>query len=105
MTEPGKQSDAQDLHGTTPLRRLLILPIRFYRYFLSPWLRPACRYAPTCSAYAIEAIEKHGAARGVYLGFKRICRCHPFAAGGYDPVPAAASDRSNPHSSTSKPPL
>ncbi|GAA4333176.1 hypothetical protein GCM10023144_24170 [Pigmentiphaga soli] len=74
-------------------QRLLILPIRFYRYFLSPWVGQACRFTPTCSAYAIEAIERHGALRGGYLGLRRICRCHPFAPGGIDPVPPAPGDR------------
>jgi putative membrane protein insertion efficiency factor len=61
--------------------------IRFYRKAVSPWLPPACRYYPTCSAYAIEAIEKYGFLRGTALAVKRILRCHPFHAGGYDPVP------------------
>jgi putative membrane protein insertion efficiency factor len=61
--------------------------IRFYRKAVSPWLPPACRYYPTCSAYAIEAIEKYGVWQGGLLAAKRILRCHPFHAGGYDPVP------------------
>ena len=69
------------------IRKLLILPIRFYRYFLSPWIGRSCRFNPTCSAYAIEAIERHGALRGLSLAVRRIGRCHPFADGGYDPVP------------------
>lgn len=66
---------------------LLIAPIRAYRYFLSPWTGHSCRYTPTCSAYAIKAIETHGALKGLWLGTKRIGRCHPWCAGGHDPVP------------------
>lgn len=61
--------------------------IWFYRLFISPLLGPNCRYAPTCSAYAIEAIEKHGAIKGAWLGIRRILRCHPWGGSGYDPVP------------------
>lgn len=69
------------------LRRALILIIRGYKRFVSPFLPPACRYLPTCSVYAIEAIELHGTAKGLWLGTKRICRCHPWGGSGYDPVP------------------
>ena len=69
------------------IKALLIAPIRFYRYFLSPWLGWSCRFTPTCSVYTIEAIETHGALKGVWLGIKRISRCHPWCQGGYDPVP------------------
>lgn len=66
---------------------ILILIVRGYQVVLSPLLPAACRYHPTCSHYAIEAIEKHGAWRGGWLALKRIGRCHPFRAGGFDPVP------------------
>ncbi|MDD6778883.1 MAG: membrane protein insertion efficiency factor YidD [Bacteroidales bacterium] len=66
---------------------LLILPIRFYRTCISPMFPPACRYVPTCSQYAIEAITKHGPARGLWLALKRLLRCHPWGGSGYDPVP------------------
>ena len=67
--------------------RILINIIKGYQLIISPWLPDACRYYPTCSSYCISAIEKHGAAKGLLLGAKRILRCHPFHAGGYDPVP------------------
>ena len=69
------------------LSALLIAPIRAYRLLLSPWLGSACRFTPTCSAYAIEAIEAHGPGPGSYLATRRILRCHPWCAGGIDPVP------------------
>ncbi len=67
--------------------RALIQLIQFYRWFISPMLGPNCRFHPTCSAYALEAIDHHGALRGGWLGMRRICRCHPWNPGGYDPVP------------------
>lgn len=69
------------------MRTVLIWLVRAYQVGLSPMLGPSCRYFPTCSAYAIEALEKHGAWRGGWLALKRIGRCHPFRAGGFDPVP------------------
>ena len=66
---------------------LLILPIKFYRKFISPMFPPACRYVPTCSQYAIEAITKYGPVKGLWLAVKRILRCHPWGGSGYDPVP------------------
>jgi len=67
---------------------VLIGAVRAYRFALSPWLGNACRFAPTCSAYALEAIDRHGAALGTALAVGRIGRCHPWCAGGIDPVPA-----------------
>jgi len=67
--------------------RLLMVPIEGYRRFVSPLLPPRCRFAPSCSEYALTALAEHGAARGLWLAVKRIARCHPFNPGGYDPVP------------------
>jgi uncharacterized protein len=76
-------------------KRFLLLLIRGYRQLLSPLLPPSCRFQPTCSAYALEAVTQHGAALGSWLAVKRILRCHPWSPGGYDPVPEKASgDRS-----------
>ncbi|TLU74929.1 membrane protein insertion efficiency factor YidD [Mannheimia varigena] len=69
------------------LARLLLLPIYFYRYAISPLIGPRCRFYPTCSTYAVEAIKIHGAIKGGYLAFKRILRCNPMSEGGEDPVP------------------
>ena len=69
------------------MKRLAQLPVHLYRWFLSPYLGRQCRFEPSCSAYALEAIEKHGAVRGYAFAVKRICRCHPWGAAGYDPVP------------------
>lgn len=66
---------------------LLIVLIRGYQVLLSPLLPSSCRYVPSCSAYGLEAVQKHGAWRGGWLAVKRIARCHPFRPGGYDPVP------------------
>ena len=69
-------------------QRVLILLVRAYRLLLSPWLGSSCRFEPTCSAYALEALQRHGAAAGSYLTAARLLRCHPWCAGGHDPVPA-----------------
>lgn len=69
------------------LSYILLAPIYFYRAAISPLLPPSCRYTPTCSQYAIEAIRKYGPFKGFYLGLKRILRCHPWGGSGYDPVP------------------
>ncbi|MFL6624092.1 MAG: membrane protein insertion efficiency factor YidD [Sulfurifustaceae bacterium] len=69
------------------MQRLLIGVIKGYRYAISPLTGPRCRFHPTCSAYALEAIERHGAWRGGRLALLRIARCHPFHPGGFDPVP------------------
>lgn len=66
---------------------LLLALIRAYRYLLSPWVGTSCRFWPTCSAYSMEAIERHGALRGSWMTLARIARCHPYGTGGVDPVP------------------
>lgn len=71
------------------LRRAATLPVRFYQRFLSPLKPPMCRFSPTCSQYAIEAVERHGILRGGAYAVWRILRCHPFCRGGHDPVPPA----------------
>ena len=72
-------------------QRTLILLVQAYRLLLKPWLGNACRFEPTCSAYALEALHKHGAARGALLGGWRLARCHPWCDGGLDPVPEPGS--------------
>ena len=72
----------------SPLARLFALPVKAYRLIFSPWVGHNCRYQPTCSAYALEALEKHGAIKGGMLTLRRIGRCHPWGSTGYDPVPA-----------------
>lgn len=66
---------------------ILVVPIRFYQRFISPLTPPSCRFTPTCSQYALEALRKHGPLRGLYLAVRRILRCHPWGGSGYDPVP------------------
>lgn len=66
---------------------VLILPIRFYQLCISPMLGSSCRFTPTCSQYAVEALRKHGPLKGSWLAVRRICRCHPWGGSGYDPVP------------------
>ena len=66
---------------------LLLLPIYFYKVAISPLTPPSCRYTPSCSTYAVEAIRKHGPLKGLYLAVRRILRCHPWGGSGYDPVP------------------
>lgn len=69
------------------MKRLLVALLKGYKYAISPFLGRNCRYVPSCSEYAAEAVQKYGAARGGWLGLKRVCRCHPWHPGGYDPVP------------------
>jgi len=71
--------------------RLVSLPVRAYRLLFSPWVGHNCRYQPTCSAYALEALERHGGLKGGWLAARRIARCHPWGAAGYDPVPGEDS--------------
>ena len=71
----------------------LIQLVRFYRFAISPWLGGNCRFQPTCSSYAIEALRCHGVVKGSWLAARRIGRCHPWGGSGYDPVPDAEDDR------------
>ena len=77
-------------------RRALCVPIRIYQYCISPVLPPACRFTPTCSAYAVEAVMTHGVLRGGWLALKRLARCHPWGGSGYDPVPPPRRRRHTP---------
>jgi putative membrane protein insertion efficiency factor len=89
------------------IQRLLVGMVRGYRLLLSPWLGSSCRFEPTCSAYALQALERHGAAKGSYLMVHRLVRCGPWCKGGHDPVPPQAfrlfSDLFSPTSSKKTP--
>ncbi len=69
------------------MRKIIIGLIRFYQKFVSPLFPPTCRFEPTCSTYALQAVEKFGVLKGLYLGLRRVLRCNPLSKGGYDPVP------------------
>jgi len=86
-------------------RQALLLLVRAYRLLLSPSLGSACRFEPTCSAYALQSLERHGAAGGSYLTLRRLVRCHPWCDGGHDPVPdhVFGGAGAQPHSSPTKP--
>ena len=73
--------------GGNKLKKVILAMIRFYQKAVSPYTRPCCRFTPTCSQYAVEAVTKYGALKGTFLAVKRILRCNPFFKGGYDPVP------------------
>lgn len=75
------------------MKKILLLIIQFYRKFISPMKPPTCRFYPTCSHYALEAVEIHGPAKGSWLASKRIMKCHPFHPGGFDPVPVKEEER------------
>lgn len=80
------------------LSRILISLVRFYQVAISPWTPAACRYTPTCSAYAIDALREHGSLRGTWLAARRLARCHPWGGFGYDPVPPRVTDAAEPQS-------
>lgn len=67
--------------------RIILWVVRFYQRLISPGLPPSCRFVPSCSEYAYQAVRKYGVFRGLWLGLRRLLRCHPFRSGGYDPVP------------------
>ncbi|MBX9793437.1 MAG: membrane protein insertion efficiency factor YidD [Burkholderiaceae bacterium] len=77
----------RDVAPRSAAQRALVGLVRLYRLLLSPWLGSSCRFEPTCSVYAIGALETHGAATGSYLAARRVLRCHPWCPGGHDPVP------------------
>ena len=86
----------------TLLARVFALPVRAYRLLFSPWVGHSCRYQPTCSAYALEALEKHGGVKGAWLTLRRISRCHPWGRSGHDPVPAPKTSSSESQDTFSK---
>jgi putative membrane protein insertion efficiency factor len=79
------------------MQAILTTALRGYRYFIGPLFGRHCRFHPSCSAYAIEAVESHGGLKGMWLTLRRLGRCHPWHAGGYDPVPPADRERGSPH--------
>jgi uncharacterized protein len=93
-TDPAAGTDPSVTQkGPTAITRALMAAVTGYRRFISPLLPPRCRFEPSCSAYALEALREHGAARGLWLAIARIARCHPFHPGGYDPVPPRGARR------------
>lgn len=83
----------RDVRALSPAGWLLVGLLTFYRRFISPLLGPRCRFYPSCSAYALEAVQVHGALKGSWLAIRRLSRCHPFHAGGIDPVPGTELDQ------------
>lgn len=79
----------------TPVKSILLLLLRAYQLAISPFLGRNCRFYPTCSAYAAEAIRVHGSAKGSWLAARRLCKCHPWHPGGFDPVPGTADEKSD----------
>lgn len=77
------------------IKKIFILPVKFYQKCISPLLPNVCRHTPSCSQYMIEAIEIHGVIKGIYLGTKRLLRCHPWGTSGHDPVPPKKAPKNN----------
>ncbi|UXU73728.1 MULTISPECIES: membrane protein insertion efficiency factor YidD [unclassified Paracoccus (in: a-proteobacteria)] len=75
----------------TPLAWVMSIPVRAYRLVASPWVGHGCRFQPTCSAYALEALARHGGCKGGWLTLRRVCRCHPWGGSGFDPVPGTGT--------------
>lgn len=99
-----EMSTARTSERASVAARVLMVPIAGYRRFISPFIAPRCRFAPSCSEYALEALRVHGAVRGLWLTVRRLARCHPFHPGGYDPVPAAFTPRGKAHGVSSQSP-
>jgi putative membrane protein insertion efficiency factor len=76
-----------DFYRNNKMKYILMAPIKMYQVFVSPWMPQVCRFQPTCSRYAMEALRKHGAVRGLWLAIRRLLRCAPWGRSGYDPVP------------------
>ena len=95
-TLPDTEDQAATTRKAGPVARVLLVPIRIYRKFISPALPPTCRFEPSCSAYAVEALTTHGALRGSWLTVRRLLRCGPWHPGGYDPVPPRHTDLDEP---------
>ena len=89
MAEPSHPADDAPRPG--PIARVLLVLVRFYRTWISPLLPPSCRFEPSCSAYAVDALSTHGALRGTWLTVRRLLRCGPWHPGGWDPVPPRRS--------------
>jgi uncharacterized protein len=87
------RGSGRDVRDLSPAGWLLVGLLTVYRRFISPLLGPRCRFYPSCSAYALEAVQLHGALRGSWLAMRRLSRCHPFHAGGLDPVPGSAGSQ------------
>jgi uncharacterized protein len=90
---------ARDAARPSPLAWVLLLPVRFYRAWISPVLPPTCRFEPSCSAYAVDALTTHGGLRGSWLTLRRLLRCGPWHPGGWDPVPPARDHSDEPTNS------
>jgi putative membrane protein insertion efficiency factor len=84
---------SEEDHPASWAARVLMLALGGYKRWVSPLLPPACRFEPTCSVYALDAVRIHGATRGLWLGLRRVLRCHPWHPGGFDPVPPARGGR------------
>lgn len=92
-TAPDRAGPDEPVARSSLAARVLTLPVLAYRRWVSPALGPRCRFYPSCSAYAVEALQRHGALRGLGLAIWRLLRCHPFHPGGYDPVPEPRARR------------
>ena len=95
-TQHDTEDQAANARKAGPVARVLLVPVKIYRKFISPALPPTCRFEPSCSAYAVEALTTHGALRGSWLTVRRLLRCGPWHPGGYDPVPPRTTDLDEP---------